>query len=240
MPPSQSMGPPASTGQTGSPAGSSFNQGFTAGTPRGATQALFDATNAAPSRYDITAPSSSTDSSRDSMPPPGWGPRGSTTSWSLSGTGATVPVMPPGKAKKRSKGTSLLKELQGYAKLLVIVALAVVAVVAFMKARANSADFKVTIYAVPSEDIKGELVILDSAGNELAKKKVDDTGARCGTYKRSDVELRVKKSSDYVIEWNGARAVPVTDDDLERAGYALTLDIRRAVSVEVGAPVAVC
>ncbi len=151
-----------------------------------------------------------------------------------------VPVGPPGRAKKRSRGATLAKELQGYAKLIAIVALAVVAVVVFVKVRANSTDLKVTIYAVPSEDIKGELVVLDSAGNELAKKRVDDTGSRCGTYKRSDVELRVKKSSDYVIEWNGAQTAPVSDAELDRAGYALTLDIRRAVSVEVGAPTAVC
>ncbi|MER3396679.1 MAG: hypothetical protein C4318_02395 [Acidimicrobiia bacterium] len=228
--------------QTETPSGAQgggADPGFLAGTPRGATQELFDARDAAPSRYDITPPQ--TPSSQESLPPPGWGPKGSTTSWSIASGQSPTPVIPPAKVKRKSATKNLWKELQGYLKVLAILAVAVAGVVLYLQSRANSADLKVTIFGPPEGKISGSLVVKDSAGEQLGRREVSETGARCTFYKRVDLTIRAKKSSDYYFEWDGVTGNSLSDGELRSKGYALVLDIRRGTPyVTAGAPSQVC
>jgi hypothetical protein len=231
------MAPPGSPTASGGTQ-QSADTGFIAGTPKGATQELFDATHAAPSRYDITAPPPP--SSRESLPPPGWGPRGSTTSWSVA-TGRTPSAIPPPKIKKRSSGSNFLKEIQGYLKVLAVLAVAAVVVIVFLQTRANTTELKITILGTVEDPVSGTLVVRDSSGAELAKKQISESGARCTYYKRVDITIRVKKSTDYVVEWDGTATTPLSDSELGSKGYALILDTRGGlVSATSGAPTQVC
>lgn len=234
-PPGQSMGPPPKVSEPGAPPATP-DAGFGAATPRGGTQGLYDATQAAPSRYDIAAPPPA----RESLPPPGWGPSGSTTPWSTSSGRIPAPAIPPPKMKRRPSQGKLLREIQGYLKVLALLAVGVVALVVFLQARAETAEFKITILADKDGNVSGTLVMRDPSGTELAKKTISESGARCPAYKRSDVSVRAKKSTEYVFEWNEVAGNSLTDAELGPKGYALVLDVRATAHATAGAPPQVC
>lgn len=148
--------------------------------------------------------------------------------------------MPPPKVKKQSAGTKFLREIQGYLKALAILAVAVVALVIFLQTRASTAEFKITVLVDPNESTGGTLVIRDASGSELAKKTVSESGARCPFYKRVDLNIRAKKTSEYVFEWNSAASDSLTDAELSSNGYALVLDTRKGAYATAGGPSQVC
>ncbi len=237
MPPSQSMGPPPSSGAPSSQS-AGRDTGFIAGTPRGATQELFDATNAAPSRYDVTP--TQTSASQDSLPPPGWGPKRSTTSWSIATGRASTPVIPPSKMKRQTSATKFLKEIQGYLKALAILVVGAVVLFVFLQSRANTAEFHITILSSQEGSITGTLVIRDASGAELGRKQISESAARCPAYRRADISFRAKKSSSYVFEWNEVPSNSLTDAELSSQKYALVLDVRQAAYAEAGPTPQVC
>jgi hypothetical protein len=245
VPPSQSMAPPSGATPPGQGPGGPSGQdplsefGFQSGSPRGATQELFDARSAAPSRYDVTPVQQNQQSARDSMPPPGWGPRGSTTSWSMPAARGPSPTVVPVGARKVSD-RKLVRELRGYLTLAIVLLLAAVGIYIFWQKRANSAEMKITILGTSSEAIAGRLVIRDATGATLYDKNISNEGARCLYYRRADITVRVKKSSAYTFEWADVPSSSVSDSELAAAQYALVLDTRRGTYLTVGAPEATC
>lgn len=237
VPPSQSMAPSGGMQSGGvQSATRAPDLGFASGAPRGATQELFDARSAAPSRYDVTP---TQQSSRDSMPPPGWGPKGSTTSWTLSSQRVQPTPVVPVKARKVS-GRNWIRELRGYAVFLAIVLAVGVGVFVFFSQRANSVEMRVTILGPLGEPVAGKLVVRGPDGSTLFDKGISNEGAKCMKYKRYDTTIRVKKSTEYTFEWSGVASTSVSDADLAAARYALILDTRGGTYVTPGAPEQVC